>query len=59
MVGLHGTVALEVGLGGQGLVARERVFAIDPPLAAPETLWRRICAAVPDLTTLRAEIVPR
>jgi hypothetical protein len=27
-----------------------RVFAIDPPLAAPETLWRRICAAVPDLT---------
>ena len=27
-----------------------RVFAIDPPLAAPETLWRRICEAVPDLT---------
>jgi hypothetical protein len=27
-----------------------RVFAINPPLAAPETLWRRICAAVPDLT---------
>jgi RNA polymerase sigma factor (sigma-70 family) len=26
------------------------VFAIAPPLAAPETLWRRICAAVPDLT---------
>jgi RNA polymerase sigma factor (sigma-70 family) len=27
------------------------LFAIDPPIAAPETLWRRICAAVPDLTS--------
>ncbi|HLY36505.1 MAG TPA: RNA polymerase sigma factor [Candidatus Binatia bacterium] len=33
----------------RGLNRAGHVFAIDPPLAAPEEVWRRICAAVPDL----------
>jgi RNA polymerase sigma factor (sigma-70 family) len=34
----------------RGLNHAGHVFAIHPPIAAPEALWRRICAAVPDLT---------
>ena len=33
----------------RGLNRAGHVFAIDPPRAAPEEVWRRICAAVPDL----------